>query len=183
MLLTDARRAARTGPSGELIPLTQQDRRLWDRQAIAEGVELITAALSKGHHPWPRRHCRCSRRRHVEDTDCRILRRLRIVRRNNPMRRSITVATQWFTGRRRDRRVEVEPTSVAAPSLDADGPPVRAAGDHQGPSHYRSPPADDEPPERDYHDSGTRLTRVDTPDTRWSRPVNVPPAQTRRSVA
>jgi predicted RNA polymerase sigma factor len=48
MLLTDARRAARTGPGGELIPLTQQDRRLWDRSAIAEGVALLTAALFLG---------------------------------------------------------------------------------------------------------------------------------------
>src|SRR4029079_14898739 len=37
MLLTDARRTARTGPAGELIPLTEQDRRLWDRAAIVEG--------------------------------------------------------------------------------------------------------------------------------------------------
>ena len=42
MLLTDARRAARTGPDGELIPLAEQDRTLWDRDAIAEGVALIT---------------------------------------------------------------------------------------------------------------------------------------------
>jgi RNA polymerase sigma factor (sigma-70 family) len=48
MLLTDARRAARTGPSGELIPLDEQDRRLWDRQAIAEGVALISATLPRG---------------------------------------------------------------------------------------------------------------------------------------
>ncbi|SET74678.1 RNA polymerase sigma factor [Stigmatella erecta] len=48
MLLTDARRAARTGPSGELIPLDAQDRRLWDSRAIAEGVALVTEALSKG---------------------------------------------------------------------------------------------------------------------------------------
>jgi RNA polymerase sigma factor (sigma-70 family) len=48
MLLTDARRAARTGPAGEIIPLDKQDRSLWDRDAIAEGVELITATLSKG---------------------------------------------------------------------------------------------------------------------------------------
>jgi RNA polymerase sigma factor (sigma-70 family) len=48
MLLTDARRAARTGPNGELIPLDEQDRTLWDRQAIAEGVALAGAALSKG---------------------------------------------------------------------------------------------------------------------------------------
>ncbi len=48
MLLTDARRAARTGPDGELIPLTQQDRTLWDQTEISEGIALITAALSKG---------------------------------------------------------------------------------------------------------------------------------------
>jgi RNA polymerase sigma factor (sigma-70 family) len=48
MLLTDARRAARTGAAGEIIPLDQQDRRLWDRDAIAEGVALISATLPKG---------------------------------------------------------------------------------------------------------------------------------------
>jgi RNA polymerase sigma factor (sigma-70 family) len=48
MLLTDARRAARTGPDGELIPLTKQDRSLWDRKQIAEGIALLTATLSKG---------------------------------------------------------------------------------------------------------------------------------------
>ena len=48
MLLTDARRAARTGPDEELIPLDRQDRTLWDRAEISEGIELLTAALSKG---------------------------------------------------------------------------------------------------------------------------------------
>ncbi len=48
MLLTDARRPARTGPDGELIPLSEQDRTLWDRQAIDEGIALITATLSRG---------------------------------------------------------------------------------------------------------------------------------------
>ena len=52
MLLTDARRAARTGPSGELIPLDEQDRTLWDRDAIAEGVALVTEALSRGGPGW-----------------------------------------------------------------------------------------------------------------------------------
>jgi predicted RNA polymerase sigma factor len=47
MLLTDARRAARTGPDEELIPLDKQDRTLWDRAEISEGIELLTAALSK----------------------------------------------------------------------------------------------------------------------------------------
>ncbi|MGA8812827.1 MAG: sigma-70 family RNA polymerase sigma factor [Candidatus Sulfotelmatobacter sp.] len=48
MLLTDARRAARTGPDEELIPLDKQDRSLWDRVEISEGIELLTAALAKG---------------------------------------------------------------------------------------------------------------------------------------
>ncbi len=48
MLLTDARRAARTGPSGELVPLDEQDRTLWDRRAIGEGVALVGDALSRG---------------------------------------------------------------------------------------------------------------------------------------
>jgi RNA polymerase sigma factor (sigma-70 family) len=48
MLLTDARRAARTGLAGELIPLTQQDRTLWDQAEISEGITLLTGALSKG---------------------------------------------------------------------------------------------------------------------------------------
>jgi predicted RNA polymerase sigma factor len=48
MLLTDARRAARTGPHGELIPLDEQTRSLWDQEAIAEGVELASAALALG---------------------------------------------------------------------------------------------------------------------------------------
>jgi RNA polymerase sigma factor (sigma-70 family) len=48
MLLTDARRAARTTATGELIPLDEQDRSLWDQKAIAEGVALITATLSRG---------------------------------------------------------------------------------------------------------------------------------------
>jgi RNA polymerase sigma factor (sigma-70 family) len=48
MLLTDARRAARTGPSGELIPLDEQDRTLWDPRLIAEGVALVSDALSRG---------------------------------------------------------------------------------------------------------------------------------------
>jgi len=48
MLLTDARRVARTGAHGELIPLMEQDRSVWDQAEIAEGIELLTAALSKG---------------------------------------------------------------------------------------------------------------------------------------
>ncbi len=48
MLLTDARRAARTGPHGELIPLDEQDRGLWDKAMIADGVAVVTAAFAQG---------------------------------------------------------------------------------------------------------------------------------------
>jgi RNA polymerase sigma factor (sigma-70 family) len=48
MLLTDARRTARTGPHGELIPLDEQHRALWDQRAIAEGVALISETLTRG---------------------------------------------------------------------------------------------------------------------------------------
>lgn len=48
MLLTDARRRARTGASGEIIPLEEQDRGLWDKTLIDEGVRLITGALALG---------------------------------------------------------------------------------------------------------------------------------------
>lgn len=47
MLLTDARRAARTGPHGELVPLAEQDRDRWDRESIDEGVALITETLRR----------------------------------------------------------------------------------------------------------------------------------------
>ncbi len=48
VLLTDARRPARTGPRGELVPLAEQDRGLWDRDMIAEGVALVEDALVRG---------------------------------------------------------------------------------------------------------------------------------------
>jgi RNA polymerase sigma factor (sigma-70 family) len=45
MLLTDARRSARSGPGGDLIPLAEQDRSRWDTSLIAEGTALVGAAL------------------------------------------------------------------------------------------------------------------------------------------
>lgn len=48
MLLTDARRGARTGPDEELISLDKQDRSRWDRKQISEGIALLERALSKG---------------------------------------------------------------------------------------------------------------------------------------
>ena len=48
MLLTDARRLARTGAAGELIPLDEQDRTLWDKVLIQEGLDLVGHALARG---------------------------------------------------------------------------------------------------------------------------------------
>jgi RNA polymerase sigma factor (sigma-70 family) len=48
MLLTDARRPARSDANGEIVPLDEQDRSLWDRAAITEGVELVSEALASG---------------------------------------------------------------------------------------------------------------------------------------
>jgi predicted RNA polymerase sigma factor len=48
MLLTDARRPARATPDGELIPLGEQDRTLWDRALIVEGTALIDRAITMG---------------------------------------------------------------------------------------------------------------------------------------
>jgi RNA polymerase sigma factor (sigma-70 family) len=47
MLLTDARRAARSRDDGAVVPLEEQDRGRWDREAIAEGVAIVTDALAR----------------------------------------------------------------------------------------------------------------------------------------
>jgi RNA polymerase sigma factor (sigma-70 family) len=47
MLLTDARRPARTAPDGALVPLAEQDRSRWDAAAIAEGTALVTGAMAR----------------------------------------------------------------------------------------------------------------------------------------
>jgi RNA polymerase sigma factor (sigma-70 family) len=48
MLLTEARRPARTGPHGELVPMAEQDRSRWHAEYITEGVALLTTALPHG---------------------------------------------------------------------------------------------------------------------------------------
>jgi predicted RNA polymerase sigma factor len=48
MLLVHARHRARTASDGSLVPMAEQDRGRWDRDAINEGVALVTAALSRG---------------------------------------------------------------------------------------------------------------------------------------
>jgi len=70
MLLTDARRAARVGPDGALIPLAEQDRTRWDRAGIAVGVQLVTASLS-AHPPGPYQIQAAIAAVHAEATDVR----------------------------------------------------------------------------------------------------------------
>jgi RNA polymerase sigma factor (sigma-70 family) len=48
MLLTDARRAARSDQNGDLVPLDQQDRTRWNQDQIAEGLELVSTTLGRG---------------------------------------------------------------------------------------------------------------------------------------
>jgi predicted RNA polymerase sigma factor len=48
MLLIDARRPSRANTDGELIPLPEQDRTLWDGRLIAEGTALLNEAIAKG---------------------------------------------------------------------------------------------------------------------------------------
>jgi RNA polymerase sigma factor (sigma-70 family) len=48
MLLTDARRPARSGPNGEIVPLDEQDRSLWNKQTIGEGLQLVSEAMARG---------------------------------------------------------------------------------------------------------------------------------------
>ena len=52
LLLTEARRPARVGPTGELVTLAEQDRTLWDRELIAEGHELVRRCLRR-NRPGP----------------------------------------------------------------------------------------------------------------------------------
>ncbi len=47
MLLHHARRPARTAPDGRLVPLAEQDRALWDTRLVAEGVQILQAALAR----------------------------------------------------------------------------------------------------------------------------------------
>jgi RNA polymerase sigma factor (sigma-70 family) len=74
MLLTEARRAARTRADGALVPLAEQDRARWDRELVAEGVALVGRTLSGTRRLGPYQlqaaiaavHDEASR---VEDTD------------------------------------------------------------------------------------------------------------------
>jgi RNA polymerase sigma-70 factor (ECF subfamily) len=66
MLLQDSRRAARTGPSGELVLLEDQDRGLWDRTRIGEGLRVLERGASLGR-PGPYQLQAAIAAAHVED--------------------------------------------------------------------------------------------------------------------
>jgi RNA polymerase sigma-70 factor (ECF subfamily) len=83
MLLHDSRRFARIGPDEEIVTLEEQDRTLWDRREIAEGVPLLEAALRAGakseyalQASIAALHARAER---AEDTDWAQISRLYIV--------------------------------------------------------------------------------------------------------
>ena len=165
MLLTDARRSARTGPDGELIPLTKQDRTLWDRAEIAEGITLLTAALSKGSiGPYQLQaaiaavHDEAAR---PDDTDWpQILALYELLKRmsENPMvalNHAIAAAMVQGPAKGLDllKTLDTDPRFAGHHRLDA----VRAhllemAGDHRGAiEHYRTAAARTTSiPERDY---------------------------------
>ncbi|MGK3992949.1 RNA polymerase sigma factor [Sorangium sp. So ce1024] len=151
MLLTDARRAARTGPAGELIPLHEQDRSLWDQRAIAEGVALVTAALPRGSvGPYQLQAAIAAvhdEAAHADDTDWpQILALYGVLMRmsDNPMvALSHAVATAMVNGPRAGldllESLDKDPRLTGHYRLDA----VRAhllerAGDHEAAiAHYR----------------------------------------------
>ena len=120
MLLTDARRPARTGPGGELVPLAEQDRTLWDRALIAEGIALLSAALPRravGEYQLQaadRRRPRRGRHRRARPTGRRSSPCTRLLERmtGNPMvtlNRAVAVAMVRRSGRRAGR---CSPTST-----------------------------------------------------------------------
>ncbi len=73
MLLHDSRRMARAGPDEEIVTLEEQDRQLWDRQQIAEGVPLLESALREGASGEYALQAAIAalhaRAKHAEDTD------------------------------------------------------------------------------------------------------------------
>jgi len=74
MLLTEARRSARVSPSGELVPLSEQDRGAWNRALLAEGHQLVRERLAAGVAPGRYQILAAinavhTSARHVRDTD------------------------------------------------------------------------------------------------------------------
>ena len=152
MLLTDARRRARTGAAGELIPLPRQDRTRWDRAQIAEGIALLSEALPKGAvGPYQLQaaiaavHDEAAR---AEDTDWpQILALYDLLRRmsDNPMvelNRAVAAAMVHGPARGLEllTALETDPRVADHHRLDAvRGHLLELAGDHPGAvAHYRA---------------------------------------------
>ncbi|MPZ96336.1 MAG: sigma-70 family RNA polymerase sigma factor [Propionibacteriales bacterium] len=152
MLLTDARRPARTGPVGDLVPLDEQDRSRWDQHSIAEGVALVPDVRSQRTlGPYALQaaiaavHDQATR---AEDTDwARIVMLYRVLARVSPspmVTLNQAVATAMVDGPRAGLAVleplDLDTRMTEHHRLDA----VRAhllemAGDHAGAvTHYRS---------------------------------------------
>ncbi len=149
MLLTDARRPARTRDDGALVPLAEQDRRAWDARAIAEGVALISQTLaSAAIGPYQLQaaiaavHDEAAR---AEDTDWRqILALYDLLQATAPgpmvtLNRIVALAmvSGPDAGLKQLAAAETDPALAGHHRVDA----VRAhlldlAGDHDGARHY-----------------------------------------------
>jgi RNA polymerase sigma-70 factor (ECF subfamily) len=70
LLLIEARRAARTGPDGALVPLPEQDRGRWDRRLVEEGQDLVRACLRR-NRPGPYQIQAAINAVHADATDAR----------------------------------------------------------------------------------------------------------------
>jgi RNA polymerase sigma factor (sigma-70 family) len=165
MLLTDARRGARAGANGDLIPLAEQDRSLWDSDAIAEGVGLITATLSKGSvGPYQLQaaiaavHDEAARAEETDWPQILALYGLLVRMSDNPMvmlNRAIAVAM-----------VDGPPAGLAElENLDADG---RLAGHHRLDAvraHFLELAGDDEAAIAHYRTAASRTTSI--PEQRY----------------
>ena len=165
MLLTDSRRLARTGPAGELIPLDEQDRSLWNGNEIREGVEIIFHALQQGRVGYYQLqaavaavHAEATR---VEDTDWpQILALYSVLLRmsDNPMVRishAIAAAMVHGPGRGLEllQTLDSDPRTQRNHRLDAvRGHLLEMAGDLEGALHHYRAAASrtGSAPERDY---------------------------------
>jgi RNA polymerase sigma factor (sigma-70 family) len=165
MLLTDARRPARSRPDGSLVPLAEQDRSLWDAAAIREGVELISTALAEGPlGPYLLQaaiaavHAEAER---AEDTDWReilALYELLEAIAPNPM---VTLNRAVALGMARGPRAGL----ALIAKLDADG---RVAGHHRlhaVRAHLLEQAGEDEAAEVAYREAARRTTSL--PERRY----------------
>jgi predicted RNA polymerase sigma factor len=172
MLLTDARRTARTRSGGELVPLAEQDRSRWDAAAISEGVAMVTEALAR-RRPGPYQLQAAIAALHdeaasAEDTDwpqiLALYGRLELLADNPVVRLNRAVAAAMVHGPQAGlallKQLDADPRMSTNHRLDA----VRAhllqlSGDRPGAlAHYRSAArGTTSVPERHYLEAKARL--------------------------